>query len=69
MNAAEGQALLSTLFEHETRPQFIWTHRWKVGDLVMWDNRATMHRREPFPDTQRRLMKRTQVFNDTVPVG
>jgi len=69
MAEAEGQALLTTLFEHETRPQFIWTHHWKVGDLVMWDNRATMHRREPFPDTQRRLMKRTQVFNDTVPVA
>ncbi len=69
MDAAAGQALLATLFAHETRPQFIWTHHWKVGDLVMWDNRATMHRREPFPDTQRRLMKRTQVFNDTVPVA
>ena len=69
MTKTEGQSLLSTLFEHETRPEFIWTHHWKVGDLVMWDNRATMHRREPFPETQRRLMKRTQVFSDTVPVA
>ena len=69
MDEAEGGALLAALFAHETQPRYIWTHHWQAGDLVMWDNRATMHRREPFPDTQRRLMKRTQVFNDTVPVA
>ncbi len=69
MAAEEAQVLLAYLFEHETQPKYIWTHQWRVGDLVMWDNRATMHRREPFPSNQRRLMKRTQIFNDTVPVA
>ncbi len=68
MEESESQDLLTTLFAYETRPEYIWTHQWQVGDLVMWDNRATMHRREPFPDTQRRIMKRTQIYNETVPV-
>lgn len=68
MNKSESDALLNTLFDHVTQPQFVWTHQWQVGDLVMWDNRPTMHRREPFPPHERRLMKRTQVFNaDDVP--
>ena len=66
--ADESRALLNTLFEHAARPVFIWTHTWRVGDFVMWDNRPTMHRREPFPPSERRLMKRTQVFNaDDIP--
>ena len=66
---SESKALLNRLFEHADRPEFVWTHHWQVGDLVMWDNRPTMHRREPFPPTERRLMKRTQVFNaDDIPV-
>ncbi|MDA0711601.1 MAG: TauD/TfdA family dioxygenase [bacterium] len=68
MEQAESDGLLRTLYAHAARPEFVWTHQWQVGDLVMWDNRPTMHRREPFPDTERRLMKRTQVFNaDDVP--
>ena len=68
MPTAESDALLNTLCKHTARPEFSWTHTWHVGDLVMWDNRPTMHRREPFPPTERRFMKRTQVFNaDDVP--
>ena len=66
---AQGVALLATLIAHVTQPQFIWTHEWRQGDLVMWDNRATMHRREPFPSNLRRVMNRTQIYNDTVPVA
>ncbi|MDD9905390.1 MAG: TauD/TfdA family dioxygenase [Rhodospirillaceae bacterium] len=65
----EGQTLLDTLFAHQTRDAYIWAHHWRVGDLVMWDNRATMHRREPFPDSQRRILKRTQIFSETRPVA
>ena len=68
MSEADSRDLLETLVTHQSQPQFVWTHQWQVGDLVMWDNRPTMHRREPFPDTERRVMKRTQVFNDEVPV-
>ena len=68
MPTDESDALLKMLFEHAARPQFLWTHIWQVGDLVMWDNRPTMHRREPFPPSERRMMKRTQVFNaDDIP--
>ena len=67
LNEAESRSLLEDLFEHMSQPRFIWTHHWQVGDLVMWDNRPTMHRRDPFPGDQRRLMKRTQIFNDEIP--
>jgi alpha-ketoglutarate-dependent taurine dioxygenase len=40
----EGRALLGELLEHTTKPQFVYTHRWRIGDLVMWDNRCLLHR-------------------------
>jgi alpha-ketoglutarate-dependent 2,4-dichlorophenoxyacetate dioxygenase len=46
----EGQALLAELTEFATQRQFVYTHRWRVNDLVMWDNRCTMHRGRPFDD-------------------
>jgi taurine dioxygenase len=67
VSEAESQRLLHTLFEHAFQPRFIWTHDWQVNDLVVWDNRCTMHRRESFPPNERRIMKRTQVFNDSIP--
>lgn len=67
LDPKESDALLAVLFAHMTQPQFVWTHDWRVGDLVMWDNRPTMHRRAPFPATERRLLKRTQIFNDETP--
>ena len=68
LDESESRELVEFLTDHVARPEFIWTHRWRVGDLVMWDNRPTMHGRGKFPPDQRRLMKRTQVFNDTAPV-
>lgn len=62
MEREDGQALLDELIGHATDPGFVWQHRWEVGDLVMWDNRCTMHRRTPFDDRQRRVMWRTQIF-------
>jgi taurine dioxygenase len=67
LDPAESRALLDMLFAHMTQPCFVWTHDWQLGDVVMWDNRPTMHRREPFPATERRLLKRTQIFNDETP--
>lgn len=46
----EAMLLLRELTEHATQREFVYTHVWKVGDLVMWDNQATMHRARPFPD-------------------
>ncbi|MGJ4931970.1 TauD/TfdA dioxygenase family protein [Bradyrhizobium sp. HKCCYLS2038] len=58
---AESEALLDELWTYVARPEFAWEHVWKVGDLVIWDNRSTMHRRDPFDDHSRRIMHRTQI--------
>jgi alpha-ketoglutarate-dependent 2,4-dichlorophenoxyacetate dioxygenase len=50
----EGRLLLRDLIEHATQPEFVYRHRWRVGDLVIWDNRCTMHRARPFDDTKHR---------------
>jgi alpha-ketoglutarate-dependent 2,4-dichlorophenoxyacetate dioxygenase len=57
----EGRALIEELIAFATQPQFVYRHRWSVGDLVMWDNRCTMHRGRPYDDTQRRVLHRTTV--------
>jgi taurine dioxygenase len=62
MDDASGSALLDEIYSFATRPEFVYRHDWQVGDVVMWDNGSTMHRREPFDPTARRLMKRTTIF-------
>jgi alpha-ketoglutarate-dependent 2,4-dichlorophenoxyacetate dioxygenase len=57
----EGRALIEELIAFATEPQFVYQHRWTVGDLVIWDNRCTMHRGRPYDDTQRRVLHRTTV--------
>ena len=47
----EGRLLVRELIEHATRPQFVYAHQWRLGDLVIWDNRTTMHRATAFDDT------------------
>jgi taurine dioxygenase len=61
LELSESEALLDELWRYVERPEFAWEHTWRVGDLVMWDNRCTMHRRDPFDDTSRRVMHRTQI--------
>ncbi|HSW20300.1 MAG TPA: TauD/TfdA family dioxygenase, partial [Ramlibacter sp.] len=51
---ARSEELLDRLWAHATQPEFAWTHHWKVGDLLLWDNRCTMHRRDSFPATSTR---------------
>jgi len=63
----ESERLLDLLWAHATREEFTWTQVWKVGDLMMWDNTCTMHRRDAFDPTSRRLMYRTQIAG-TVPL-
>src|SRR4030095_1021101 len=60
----ESRAFLRDLVEHATQRQFVYSHRWQVGDLVMWDNRRTMHRVRPYPDGERRDMRRTTLMGD-----
>src|SRR5438067_5614970 len=55
----EARAFLRDLVEHATQRQFVYAHTWRVGDLVMWDNRRTMHRARPFPAHEPRDMRRT----------
>ena len=60
----EGRLLLRDLTEHATQPQFVYRHHWVVGDLVIWDNRATMHRAQPFDDmTHRRELRRVTTLD------
>jgi len=61
LELAESEALLDALWQHATLAENAWTHRWRVGDLVLWDNRCTMHRRDPFDNATRRVMHRTQI--------
>ena len=60
----EGRLLLRDLVEHATQPRFVYRHRWREGDLVIWDNRATMHRARPFDDTtHRRELRRVTTLD------
>jgi alpha-ketoglutarate-dependent 2,4-dichlorophenoxyacetate dioxygenase len=60
----EARAFLRDLVEHATQRPFVYAHRWRVGDLVMWDNRRTMHRARPFPVHEPRDMRRTTLAGD-----
>ncbi len=62
----EGRLYLRDLMEHATQPQFVYRHSWRVGDLVIWDNKATMHRGKPFDDTRhRRELRRVTTLDIT----
>ena len=54
----QGAALIARLREHLQNPRFSYSHKWQVGDIVYWDNQATLHARNAFPAAQRRRMKR-----------
>ena len=58
MTVAEGRMLLMDLLEHATQRQFVYQHHWQVGDLVMWDNTATLHRGRYFDFAERRELRR-----------
>ena len=61
---AESRMYLSDLLEHATQRAFVYTHEWQVGDLVIWDNRSTLHRGRRYDIAERRELRRTTV-NDT----
>jgi taurine dioxygenase len=67
LKLAESEALLDELWSFVDRREFAWEHVWRVGDLVLWDNRCTMHRRDAFDPNSRRIMHRTQVKGDERP--
>jgi len=66
----EGRLLLRDLIEHATQAEFVYRHSWRVGDLVIWDNRATMHRARPFDDTKyRRELRRVTTLDIEQPAS
>ena len=60
MPVDESDALLDALWDHATGDAVTWHHRWRAGDLLIWDNRCTLHRRDSFDGSERRIMHRTQ---------
>jgi taurine dioxygenase len=60
----ESAALLDALWEHATKPAITFSHRWRQGDVLVWDNRVTLHRRDAFDPGVRRVMHRTQIRDD-----
>jgi taurine dioxygenase len=67
LKLAESEALLDELWSFVDRSEFAWEHVWRVGDLVLWDNRCTMHRRDAFDPGSRRIMHCTQVKGELRP--
>lgn len=66
LSLSESEDLLNQLWAHVTQPKFSWGQQWQLGDMVLWDNRCTMHRREAFDTSSRRLMLRTQISGEKV---
>jgi taurine dioxygenase len=64
LSVAEGEALLDRLWAHATESRFCWTQVWRAGDVMMWDNRCALHRRDEFDDRYERIMHRTQMCGD-----
>jgi taurine dioxygenase len=62
--ADESDELLDLLFEHQERREFVYEHVWRPGDLLMWDNRCTLHARTDFSPDERRLMRRVTILGE-----
>jgi taurine dioxygenase len=69
MPLAQSEALLDEIWRYAEREDLAWYNRWRVGDLVLWDNRCTMHRRDPFDPGARRIMHRTQIKGAAPPAA
>jgi alpha-ketoglutarate-dependent taurine dioxygenase len=64
MELDKGRALLCRLCEWATQPQYVYQHKWNIGDLVMWDNTGTLHRATPYPENSGRRMHRTTLVGE-----
>ena len=67
MPASESGPLLEAVFDHAEKPEFVYAHKWRVGDVVLRDNRCSSHARTDFPAAERRLMLRTTVKGKVAP--
>lgn len=61
LSLVESEALLDELWSYATRDEIVWHNEWQAGDVVLWDNRCTMHRRDPFDPQSRRILHRAQI--------
>jgi taurine dioxygenase len=64
MDEDESDELLNLLFDHQEQPRFVYEHVWRIGDILMWDNRCTLHARTDFSPDERRLMRRVTVLGE-----
>jgi len=64
LSLADSEALLDALWAHASKDEFTWYQKWHAGDLILWDNRCVMHRRDAFDPAARRVMHRTQIKGD-----
>jgi taurine dioxygenase len=64
LDPKESEDLLTVLFDHQEQPQFIYEHVWRPGDILMWDNRCTLHARTDFSADERRLMRRVTILGE-----
>jgi alpha-ketoglutarate-dependent taurine dioxygenase len=64
LDPKESEELLTVLFDHQEQPQFIYEHVWRPGDILMWDNRCTLHARTDFSAGERRLLRRVTILGE-----
>lgn len=69
ISETESRALIDELCDQIEQPRFVYTHKWRVGDIVVWDNRCTCHARTDFSEAERRLMKRVTIGDDVAPLA
>jgi taurine dioxygenase len=67
MPEKESDEILNAVYDHAEKKEFVYEHEWRLGDLLLWDNRCSSHARTDFPSTQRRLMLRTTVKGSVRP--
>lgn len=65
----ESRTLIDELCDHVENPRFVYQHKWRVGDILVWDNRCTSHARTDFSEAERRFMKRVTIADDAVPMA
>lgn len=68
MPRGQSDDLLNQIFDHSEKPEFVYEHVWRLGDVLIWDNRCSMHGRRDFPETERRLMWRCTIKGTERPV-
>ena len=66
MDETEGKEILDEIYTLQRQDRFVYSHKWKVGDFVMWDNRCLLHARTDFPREQRRLLRRVTISDDSL---